>query len=525
MNSIFLFYHHRHNITALASFIVLCIGIVGSVFYIQQIQDTRSRASGDLKLLVPIYPSNSATWDQAAATIPPAGSVLILSMGSSQFDGVEGGPGTGPNSQMVQRIRNAHANGWKVIGYVRTQPFPGAAENQRRNASFVRGDIDNFKSWYPEIDGIFYDEVIGNLDYYKSLIAYGRGKFPGNLHILNPGWKISFEALATAADVTVIFEGTYNLMFQLDGFYRNYSTDRWAMLAMNVSDINVCKQVINQAKNQNIGWLYCLQRVGGPNDNPWPVLPSYFAQMAVEMRGANPTTTKTPTTTPTPTSSTPQEPTTKTTEQPTQNPTTTPSLTPTGVVSLIQQPSPSKPPQNSSLALTLFLHGIGKSGDSANPKAVGNQQPKTTQRSVNLILFNSNNTEVARTQGTVIFNATEGNFIGTIAVNEQLSEESYAVKVQIDKYLVRQVPGTVNLILGKTTEVESLDLIVGDVNSDNRLNVLDYNEIIDCYAGFKAARNCSTEKKSATDLDDDGKVDLYDYNLFIRELSVFREGE
>lgn len=485
MNSIFLFYHHRRNIPtfALVSFIVLCIGIVVSVFYNQQIQDMRSIASGDLKLLVPIYPSNSATWDEAAATIPPAGSVLILSMGSSQFDSVEGGPGTGPNSQMVQRIRNAHANGWKVIGYVRTQPFPGAPENQRRNASFVRGDIDNFKSWYPEIDGIFYDEVIANLDYYKSLIAYGRGKFPGNLHILNPGWKISFEALATAADVTVVFEGTYNLGFQLDGFYRNYSTDRWAMLAMNVSDINVCKQVMNQAKNQNIGWLYCLQRVGGPNDNPWPVLPSYFTQMANEMRGTNPTPTATP------------------------------------------FPAPTHPQNGTRFSLTLLLHGIGSGGDNANPNAGGNNSPRNPQRAVKLTILNSQNTVVANPTGVVAFDAQKGYFNGTVGLSEKLPQDSYTIKVQTQKYLIRQTSVVLSIPPHQdTVSIEPLSFVAGDTNGDNALNILDYNQLVDCYSDLTPAKNCSDAlKKSSSDLDDNGTVNLSDYNLFIRELSTYRE--
>ena len=73
----------------------------------------------------------------------------------------------------------------------------------------------------------------------------------------------------------------------------------------------------------------------------------------------------------------------------------------------------------------------------------------------------------------------------------------------------------------QATTIPENFLITGDVNNDNLLSILDYNQILDCFSELTPARNCAeTTKKQMTDVTDDGSVNQFDYNLFLRELSV-----
>ena len=212
-------------------------------------------------------------------------------------------------------------------------------------------------------------------------------------------------------------------------------------------------------------------------------------------------------------------------------PTLTPTLTGTPTPpppTLTLTPTPT--PAITRFALTLLLHGIGNSGDSANETAssLSNQNPKTTTRPVTVDVFTSNPTTgqitaVTSKTGTVTFQPATGNFMGTIAMGTILQNQTYLVKVKTEKYL-RRTAGIPTVTAGTTIQLPQVTLIAGDAFSDNSLDVLDYNLLYGCYSGDAPARNCTTEQKFQADLNDDGNVNQYDYNLFLRELGN-RTGE
>jgi hypothetical protein len=85
----------------------------------------------------------------------------------------------------------------------------------------------------------------------------------------------------------------------------------------------------------------------------------------------------------------------------------------------------------------------------------------------------------------------------------------------VPQYLGRQYPGILSIANGQATHLQDLALVSGDTNNDNVLSILD------CFSDLTPARNCSdANKKLMTDLTDDGEVNQFDYNLFLRELSV-----
>ena len=98
---------------------------------------------------------------------------------------------------------------------------------------------------------------------------------------------------------------------------------------------------------------------------------------------------------------------------------------------------------------------------------------------------------------------------------------NYTARLAVPGYLRKSYTGIISITANQTTQLPPLALTTGDSNNDNSLSVLDYNIILDCYSVLTPAQNCSNgDKKLSADLTDDGKVNQFDYNLFLRELST-----
>jgi len=199
-------------------------------------------------------------------------------------------------------------------------------------------------------------------------------------------------------------------------------------------------------------------------------------------------------------------------------PTPTPSLT---FVSPTSQPAPtiSVAPGDTLLNVTLGLQGIGTAGDSASPNSDGNMSPLHPQRTVIATVFNSQNQQVASQQGTVTYNSSTGYFDGTVDLGQGFATGSYTVKIQTPQYLRGLVSGIQTITSGRTNTLPYLSLIVGDINGDNQINILDYNILMGCYSDLLPATNCNPTNNALSDLNDDGAVNEFDYNLFLRELT------
>lgn len=202
-----------------------------------------------------------------------------------------------------------------------------------------------------------------------------------------------------------------------------------------------------------------------------------------------------------------------------QTPSLTPTISPTQTIS--GTPTSTGSPVNGlTVDFSIFLHGIGSSGDSINPAnaALSNKNPLTKQRSVQLEALNAQNQKVADTVGTVTFSSQSGNFVGK-ATFANLPNGTYTLQLKTDKFLRRTFPGF-HTLSQQTNNLPSITLIAGDVNGDNVINIVDYNILIGCYSDLAPAKSCTPTTSVQSDLTDDGKVNQNDYNLFIREMSV-----
>lgn len=199
-------------------------------------------------------------------------------------------------------------------------------------------------------------------------------------------------------------------------------------------------------------------------------------------------------------------------------PTPTPTITPTPTSVLI--PTVTIPAGNTSLSLTLLLHGLGKGGDSANPNGGGNMSPVRPQRNVSIEILNSQNQLALSKIGNIIFNPETGTFTGNVDIGSTFVTGIYTIKVKSDQFLKSLVPGIQTITQGKANTSPQVTLITGDINNDNKIDIVDYNMLIECYSDDVQAKNCSDPaKKLMADLTDDGFVNYFDYNLFLREVT------
>jgi hypothetical protein len=184
------------------------------------------------------------------------------------------------------------------------------------------------------------------------------------------------------------------------------------------------------------------------------------------------------------------------------------------------------PGGNTLLALNVGLDGLGTTGDNLNSSSVdSNKNPKHTTRSALVKVFDKTGAEKVSATGTVDYISSSGKFTGTIGIPNFTETGEYTVKVKADGFLTKLYSGIQTITKGATKTMALVTLVNGDINNDNAITVLDYNLLINCSSFNKskistATAACSTTYQTLADLDDNGTIDQYDVNLFIREFSA-----
>lgn len=200
------------------------------------------------------------------------------------------------------------------------------------------------------------------------------------------------------------------------------------------------------------------------------------------------------------------------------------------------------------LALTVFLHAIGNSGDSENPSSsLSNKNPVHKARLSTVEIYNTANQLVMTQSGNISYDSSDGNFKGTINIGN-LPTGNYRIKVKVNKYLQKQIDGIPKITAGKVTKLSEITLITGDIINDNKVDILDFNALTGCYSDLAPAESCqgnissvaldemdlketvdesdlesaaqNFNQNEAADITDDGKVDFSDLTLFLREIKT-----
>ena len=141
-----------------------------------------------------------------------------------------------------------------------------------------------------------------------------------------------------------------------------------------------------------------------------------------------------------------------------------------------------------------------------------------------MAVTDANNKQIASVQGILSYSSTNKNFQGNIRV-PNLASGQYILQIKMDEFLTKTVPGIISVSANGTVVVPSVSVITGDINNDNKIDILDYNSVVGCFGSKQQTSSCTapiTQQSAGADINDDGTVDGGDYNLFLRELSVQR---
>ena len=219
---------------------------------------TSSTAGGTI---VPLYtdPSDSS-WKAivtAAVAHPTVHVVAIVNPAD--------GPGSSKSSGYTSGIAALQAAHIEVIGYVAT----GYGSH---SIASMESQIDQWKAFYPTLQGIFFDEQsnsASDVAHYKTLSQYAKS-VGLSYTVGNPGTDVP-AAYIGALDTMLIYESDGVPSVSSLAQWSSYPPGNFGIIPYNVSAMS--STFVKQAR-QYVGYVY-LQNDNVPN--PWDSLPSYFA--------------------------------------------------------------------------------------------------------------------------------------------------------------------------------------------------------------------------------------------------------
>ncbi len=168
------------------------------------------------------------------------------------------------------------------------------------------------------------------------------------------------------------------------------------------------------------------------------------------------------------------------------------------------------------LALSIGLSGVGSVGDRVNPSnaSSSNKSPKSTLAAT-VTLFSGTTQVGGAISAALTYNSSSGKFEGPASL-PGVAAGSYTVKVSALGHL-RKSAGTVNIVINQSVPT-SANLFAGDIDADNDIDIFDHKILLGCSIFASPAQKVDcVGKQSESDLNLDGKVDQYDYNLFLRD--------
>jgi hypothetical protein len=236
-------------------------------------------ATPRLQLLVPAYFYPSGPGLQAWQHLVEAASKVKIVVIANPNNG----PGDQRNADYYPILQTARNRGIRVVGYVSTnygnRPLPE-----------VKLEIDRWVEFYPQINGFFFDHQsteARDVAFYTVIRDHARQKIKDALVINNPGAICDETYFAQAvSDVTCIFASFqgFNQLSPPAPLWQ-YNTSRFAALTYQISDAKAMRQVINDAMNKRIGYLYISDVPKG--SNPWAQLPVYWDEEVEAVNRAN----------------------------------------------------------------------------------------------------------------------------------------------------------------------------------------------------------------------------------------------
>jgi hypothetical protein len=260
--------------------ITIALAIISTVPSPQTIPALATTAS-TTGVIVPLYTyPTSSTWDAmiSAKTAHPSVPIVAIINPSS-------GPGTSMDSKYSDGIKKLQAAGITVLGYVYTS-------YTSRSTNVVKADIDSYKSWYPSLSGIFFDEMAnwaGGESYYKTLNDYAKSK-GFTFTVGNPGADTISSYVGTVDNIIIYESAGAPTLSSIGGWHTNYDKANFSIIPYAISSLD---DAYVDSSSDYVGYMYIT------NDdlpNPWDSLPPYFADLVSAVNSANGSPSSPPTT-------------------------------------------------------------------------------------------------------------------------------------------------------------------------------------------------------------------------------------
>lgn len=230
------------------------------------------------EILIPAYfdPTDSPKlWAQLNAAASTKEIVAIANPNN--------GPGKKLQDSYIEAINTLRLHGGHTVGYI-------LSGYGKRDIDLIKKDIDSWLKWYPQIEGIFVDEMANtnkdvHINLYQDVYNYIKGINTGLRIIGNPGIN-TIEAYMPTVDTMIIYEDTpANFKaYKQDAWNLNYDASRFGMLFYNATeaDMNALGPTIDK---MHVGSRYC---TNDKLNNPWDSLPTYFDALVSNWSNTNP---------------------------------------------------------------------------------------------------------------------------------------------------------------------------------------------------------------------------------------------
>ncbi|MBS0265945.1 MAG: spherulation-specific family 4 protein [Planctomycetes bacterium] len=237
----------------------------------------RAAESPPVRLLVPayFYPSGAGktAWDKLLDSAARTPIVAIVNPDS--------GPGKRADDNYREIFRRAAQTPLQLIGYV-------TLSYAQRPVSAVKADIDSWLYFYPEVQGIFFDEQPSSAEQAAFAIecfAYARQRLGSGRIVTNPGVPCARTYLAgTDAPTACLFEHETGFdEFRMPDWAASLSPDRFAVLLYNVANPADMKRLVAVATQRRFGFLFITDR---QRPNPWDGLPIYWDDLVSQAAAA-----------------------------------------------------------------------------------------------------------------------------------------------------------------------------------------------------------------------------------------------
>ncbi len=188
----------------------------------------------------------------------------------------DSGPGPSPDPGYVSAYAAALAKGTLILGYVPTTY--GA-----RPIADVKADIDKYFAFYPQVSGIFFDEMADENSpsptdpiflYYQALWNYVLTKpYPQQFVAFNPGATVAERFMGISSAIVLYEDEAANyLTHDNPPWLINYDRSRIWHLLHTVTSAGQMEQCFDYARELNVGTIFLTSDV---LPNPWDTVSIY----------------------------------------------------------------------------------------------------------------------------------------------------------------------------------------------------------------------------------------------------------